>query len=93
MSEDFIKREEYNASIGRIHDKVNEIKESVVRNEESSKHIEIFTQQIHKVVYGNGQDGIIAKVKDACGMARGNRTLIILVLVAIIGGAVKMFLK
>ena len=84
--EDYIKREEYNSSIGRIHDKVNEIKESVVRNEEVSRHIETFTQQMHKVVYGNGQDGIIAKVKDACGMARGNRTLILLVLTAIIGG-------
>ena len=93
MSEDFIKREEYNASIGRIHDKVNEIKESVVRSEESSRHIENFTQQIHKVVYGNGQDGILTKVKDAIGMARGNRTLIILLLTVIIGGAIKMFLN
>ena len=91
--EDYIKREEYNASIGRIHDKVNEIKESVVRNEEVSRHIETFTQQMHKVVYGNGQDGIIAKVKDACGMARGNRTLILLLLTAIIGGALIGFWK
>jgi len=91
--EDYIKREEYNASIGRIHDKVNEIKESVVRSEEASRHIENFTQQMHKVVYGNGQDGIIAKVKDASGIAKGNRALILLLLVAIIGGAIKMFLK
>ena len=91
--EDFIKREEYNASIGRIHDKVNEIKESVIRNEEVSRHIETFTQQMHKVVYGNGQDGILTKVKDALGMARGNRTLIFLLLTIIIGGAIKMFLN
>ena len=91
--EDYIKREEYNASIGRIHDKVNEIKESVVRNEEISRHIETFTQQMHKVVYGNGQDGILTKVKDACGMARGNRTLILLLLTAIIGGALIGFWK
>jgi len=93
MTDNYIQREEYNASIGRIHDKVDEIKESVVRSEESSKHIERLTQQMHKVVYGNGEDGILAKVKDACGMARGNRTLILLVLVAIVGGAIKMFLK
>ena len=57
-----ITREEYSASIGRLHDKVEEIKESVIRSEESVKHSESFMRDIHKVLYGNGNDGFITRV-------------------------------
>lgn len=57
-----ITREEYNASIGRIHDKVEEIKTSVIRTEESVKHSESFMKDMHKLLYGNGGDGWITKV-------------------------------
>jgi hypothetical protein len=57
-----ITREEYNASIGRIHDKVEEIKTSVIRTEESVKHSENFMKDMHKLLYGNGSDGWVAKV-------------------------------
>ena len=57
-----ITREEYNASIGRIHDKVEEIKTSVIRSEESIKHTEGFVKDMHKLLYGNGGDGWITKV-------------------------------
>jgi hypothetical protein len=62
MAEDFVKREEYSASIGRIHDKTEAIKESVIRIEVASKHTEEFTKDIHKLLYGNGNDGYITKV-------------------------------
>ena len=57
-----ITREEYNASIGRIHDKVEEIKTPVIRTEESVKHSENFMKDIHKVLYGNGGDGFLTRV-------------------------------
>ena len=57
-----ITREEYNASIGRIHDKVELMKDSVIRTEESVKHSESFMKDIHKVLYGNGGDGWLTKV-------------------------------
>ena len=57
-----ITREEYSASIGRLHDKVEEIKTSVIRSEESVKHSESFMKDIHRVLYGNGGDGFLTRV-------------------------------
>ena len=59
-----IMRSEYNESIGRLHDRVNEIKDSVIRTEESVKHSESFMKDMHKVLYGdNGKDGFIITTK------------------------------
>jgi len=57
-----IMRSEYNESIGRLHDRVNEIKDSVIRTEESVKHSESFMKDIHRVLYGNGGDGFLTRV-------------------------------
>ncbi len=62
MSTEPIMRSEYNESIGRLHDRVNEIKDSVIRTEESVKHSEKFMKDMHSVLYGNGNDGFITKV-------------------------------
>ena len=57
-----ITREECTQSMGRLHQRVDEIKESVTRIEESSKRLEKFGEDMHKVIFGNGQEGLITKI-------------------------------
>ena len=59
---DQITREEFNSSVGRLHEETKKISSSVIRIEESTKHSESFMKDIHKLLYGNGSDGFITKV-------------------------------
>jgi len=60
--DDFVKRPEYNDSIGRIHDKVNAIDKAVGQIEIYTKIIKETTDKIGEAVYGNGGKGLISKL-------------------------------
>lgn len=59
MPKDTILRTEYKESMDRFHIRVDEIKDSVIRMEESTKRIEKFTEDMHKLLYGDGNNGFI----------------------------------
>lgn len=55
-----VTREECKDSMDRFHLRIDEIQKSVIRMEESTKRIEKFGEDIHKVLYGNGtSNGLI----------------------------------
>ena len=88
MSEDFIKREEYNDSIGRLHDKQNDfIQKSIeqsTRIETSVKHQEGLVDKMHGVIYGNGKEGLLSKVSNLFTRVAVNRWLLGIILVCVI---------
>lgn len=57
-----ITREECQTSMGRLHQRVDEIKESTIRMEESSKRLEKYGEDMHRLIYGNGQNGMSNRI-------------------------------
>ena len=53
-----VSRDEYSRGQQRIHERIDKINESSVRVEASTKHIEALMTDIHKVIYGNGRNGL-----------------------------------
>lgn len=54
-----VTRSECKESMDRFHTRIDEIQKSVIRMEESTKRIEKFGEDIHKLLYGNGNNGFI----------------------------------
>lgn len=62
MGENCVQRAEYNESIGRIHDKVNNIDKAVARIEVCTDLMSKNTDKIYNVVFGNAKDGLVTKI-------------------------------
>ena len=62
MSE--VTREEFSATVGRLHEKVNAIKTDTALIQQSASHIKESTDNICNALYGNGKDGLITKVSN-----------------------------
>ena len=54
-----VSRVECKESMDRFHTRIDDIQKSVIRIEESTKHIEKFGDDIHKLLYGDGNNGFI----------------------------------
>ena len=63
-------RNECNQSMQRVHVRIDEIRDSSIRTEESAKKIEKFVEDIHRSMYGNGKDGLITKVSNIFTMLK-----------------------
>lgn len=62
MGEEYVKREEFNVSIARIHERVDEISKSTAAIEMASKFIAESSKQIHEAVFGNGKPGALTRI-------------------------------
>jgi len=80
-----VTRAEHTQAMGRLHQRIDKINESSIRIEESSKRTEKFVSEMHKLLYGNGRDGLITKVADLIECTRVNRRLIFMVLGIFLG--------
>ena len=69
----------------KIFNTLDKIKQDQAAMIVSQKNIEKFANDIHKIVYGNGQEGLISKVRRVASQVNLQWGLIILVLSAIIG--------
>jgi hypothetical protein len=75
-----VTRAEHTQAMDRLHQRIDKINESSIRIEESSKRTEKFVSEMHKLLYGNGRDGLITKVANLIECTRVNRRLIFMVL-------------
>lgn len=80
-----VTREECVQSVNRIHLRIDDIKESAIRIEESSKRVENCVNEMYKILHGNGKDGMIVKVSLLLEKVGVNRKLVFTVLFALIG--------
>lgn len=87
MSDDYIKREEYQKMLDRIHERVDDISESATRMETTSTHIKESVDKICSCLYGNGKDGLITKVGHLLRSANFHYKVTIVLIVAILGMA------
>lgn len=78
MSEDFVRREEYSRGQSRIHERIDEIAKSVIRQESISQSIKESADKIFVAFYGNGRDGMITKVGKICTSIKIHFRLIML---------------
>ena len=57
-----ITREEFNQSLGRIHDKIDNIGKTGIQIETSAKIMQESVNKMCDCIYGNGKDGITSKI-------------------------------
>ena len=79
------KCEKHDATIDRLFSVISDIKSDQAIQASSSKAIEKFASDIHKIIYGNGQEGLISKVRRVLSQLNLQWGLIILILGGIIG--------
>lgn len=70
MAEDYIKREEYSRGQGRVHERIDEIGNSVIRQETINQGIKESVDKIFVAFYGNGRDGVISKIGNLCASVK-----------------------
>ena len=86
MPEEFIKREEFNQSIGRIHDRVDVISKTTTQIETSAQSMQKSVEKMCDCVYGTtGKDGLIAKITRLFERSGLQTKLIIMIVVSILG--------
>jgi hypothetical protein len=102
---DMITREEYQKGQDRIHDRIDKMAESVLRQEtiqrESAKtnenaigRIEKSIDTLYRVMYGdNGKNGVITKLATMCSSVSTNRRLVYLILGCIVTTASAIGIK
>lgn len=76
MPEEYIKREEYSQGQRRLHERVDEITKSVIRQEANGQSVKESVDKIFVAFYGNGKDGVIAKLGKICGEVKTHFRLI-----------------
>ncbi len=84
---EYITRDEYSKSQARMHEKVNDIDKSVVRQEVTVTKIEGYVKDIHKVIYGNGKDGMAVKISNALHDIKVHFRLIMLIISGLLATA------
>jgi len=57
-----ISREEFNQSLARIHDKVDNIAKTTIQIETSAKMVQTSVEKICECVYGNSKGGLTSKI-------------------------------
>ena len=62
MSEDYVKREEYNESLNRIHARVDDIAKETTQIGIYAKVMKEASDKFHECIFGNGKDGMMTKI-------------------------------
>ena len=88
-----VTREECQISMARLHQRVDEIRESTIRMEESSKRLEKYGDDMHKLIYGNGQNGMANKITKLFERVSLHTKIIVGTVLAIVGGFVTLVFK
>lgn len=88
---DAVTREECQISMTRLHERVDQISNSAVRIEESSKRMEKWAEDMHKIIYGNGNNsGLSTKITQLFERLGLHTKIIMGTILAVIAGVVKM---
>ena len=87
MGDNFVAREECQSSLSRIHERTDVIANSVSRQEVIVERIEKSMDKLFKVVYGNGQNGIMNKINSNAISLKIHFGLVMLCLSSIVGCA------
>ena len=93
MPEDFVKREEYNQGQVRIHERVDAISQDVAEIKVCTKIIKDSVQDMHKVIYGNGKNGLTNKITKLFERVSLHTKIIVGTLMFIIGGFVTLIFR
>jgi len=82
-----IQREEFNQSIQRVHDRIDKVESTTARIEVSASNIEKAADKLYATMFGNGKDGVIAKLAALSTRIKLHEGLLFFILMSIVGGA------
>ena len=80
-----ITRPEFNETIARIHQRVDEISKTSTQIETSAKMMQISVEKMCDCVYGNGKSGIISRITQLFERVSLQTKLITAIIFSIIG--------
>ena len=85
--------EKHDLTMDRIFNEINFIKQSQSETIAKMDIVIAFKNDIHKIVYGNGQEGLVSKIRRVLSQLNLQWGLIILLIGAFIGYAFKLLVK
>jgi hypothetical protein len=85
--------DKHDSTMDRIFNEINFIKQSQSEMLAKLDIVIAFKDDIHKIIYGNGQEGLISKVRRVLSQLNLQWGLIILIIGALIGYGFKLLVK
>jgi hypothetical protein len=85
--------EKHDATMDRLFNDINLIKQSQADAISKLDSVIAFKDDIHKIIYGNGQEGLISKVRRVLSQLNLQWGLIILIIGAMVGYGFKLLVK
>ena len=85
------KCEKHDEVMDRLFTEIHTIKESQVQIITKIDAIAIFKDEIHKLMFGNGHEGLVSKIRRVASQLNLHWCLISAVLLAIIGYSIRLF--
>lgn len=79
----------HDATMERVFNELNDIKREVSLSNQLLKGLQEFKGDMHTIIYGNGQEGLLSKISRVLSQLNLQWGLIILIIGAIIGYAVR----
>lgn len=98
MPDDFVKREEYQGAIERVHNRVDTVEKTTAQIETSAKNIEKCVCKMEKIMFGDQQaDGLITKVSTLGQKVGGlywlGGVIIVAIITSVVGISIGMMFK
>lgn len=84
---DEITRQEFNNSIGRLHEEVKSINNCTIQIKADAKYMKESTQQMHQIIFGNSRPGLITKVSNIFTILKIHFWLIGLIVIGLLSTA------
>ncbi len=88
-----VNTEQCNRSMERVHIRVDTVEKITASIETSAKNIEKCVYDIHKILYGNGSDGLVTKVSINEQKINGVFWFGSVIIIALIGTLVGLLFK
>ena len=87
MADDFIKREEYQNTMERLHQRVDKISETGIKIETSVNLMKESVDKMCECVYGNGKSGLTQKITQLFERISLHTKLLTAVILSVLGMA------
>ena len=87
MADDFIKRDEYQSTMERLHQRIDKISETGIKIETSANLMKESVDKICECMYGNGKNGLTQKITQLFERVSLQTKLIMGIIASILGMA------
>ena len=84
------KCDKHDDTMDRIFSEIHTIKESQIETNTKMDNVIAFKDELHSLIYGNGHEGLISKIRRVSSQINLHWCLITAILIAIIGYSIRL---